>query len=130
LVYDAIMICTSPRNLGRSFRLFAAALALGAGSLGVPGCFLVESQQDCEKSCDMLNQCGVLASGSCGTYCAALVAGVTIAGCGDEFDAQNDCGKSLTECTDAATKCEKQVKAFATCMDEYCKKTPNGQGCP
>lgn len=127
LIYDAPMPTTA-----RSPFLQAAALVLtlGAAILAVPGCFLIESQQDCESSCELLNKCGVLASGNCGTYCAGLVAGATVAGCGDEFDAQNDCGKSLSGCDTAAAKCAPQVKAFASCMEAYCKQHPGSQGCP
>ncbi|MFT3772407.1 MAG: hypothetical protein QM820_43995 [Minicystis sp.] len=120
-------------SLGRRWIRFAALAVFSAGVaiVAVPGCSLIESQQDCESSCDMLNQCGVLQTNSCGSYCTGLVAGSTIAGCGDEFDAQNECGKSITTCdAQSAAKCAPQVKAFAECMDAYCKKTPGAQGCP
>lgn len=114
-----------------SLRIAALALFSGAALLlAGPGCSIIESQQDCEKSCDLLNQCGVLESDSCGAYCAGFVAGAAVAGCGDEFDAQNECGKTIDECGASAAKCATQVKAFADCMAAYCKETPGGQGCP
>jgi len=114
----------------RRLRLAALALVAAAASLwAASGCALIEGTQDCQKACEQLNQCGVLHSGSCGAYCASLVAGAAIAGCADEFDAQNVCGKDLDACTGAAA-CAPQAEAFGKCMDAYCKKTPGGQGCP
>jgi hypothetical protein len=115
-----------------SFR-HAAALALLAlfATLGIaPGCSLIEGQKDCEAACSELNRCGLFDVGSCGGYCTGMVAGVAIAGCDDEFDAQNECAKDSTDCSTGASKCVKQVEAFSKCMETYCAKNPTGQGCP
>jgi hypothetical protein len=118
----------------RSLRLHhLAALALAAAGLllGAPSCSLIQSQNDCESSCDLLKSCGLLpASTTCGSYCTGFVAASLVSGCGDEFDAQNQCAIDNADCTSAALDCNAKVAAFASCIDAYCKKTPGAQGCP
>lgn len=116
-----------------SIHRFAASIVISAAlaMLAIaPGCSLIEAQQDCENACAELNRCGVASVGSCGAYCTGMVAGVAIAGCEDEFDAQNQCATASNDCSTGAAKCTKQVEAFGACMEAYCKDHPTGQGCP
>lgn len=120
-------------NHASSLRRLAASVVIAAAFavLAVaPGCGLIDAQQDCEAACDELNRCGVASVGSCGAYCTGMVAGVAIAGCGDEFDAQNECATATNDCSTGAAKCTDKVKAFGDCMAAYCKDHPTGQGCP
>lgn len=112
---------------------YAAAITISSLLLGLtisPGCSLIEGQQDCEEACAELTRCGLADVGSCGAYCTGMLAGVAIAGCDDEFDAQNECAKSSTDCDTGASQCVKKIEAFSACMEAYCKKNPTGQGCP
>ena len=110
-----------------------AALALTAAGLllGAPSCSLIQSQDDCETSCNLLVSCGVLPpSTTCGSYCTGMVALSVVAGCQDQLDAQNQCANDNGDCTNAALNCNGKVSAFASCIDAYCKKTPGASGCP
>jgi hypothetical protein len=115
----------------RAFSL--SAVLLGAAFLAGPGCFvkdLIDSGQDCTASCNVLNECGLIQTSDCGAYCAGLVTGAVIAGCNDQFDAQNACAETNTQCgADSAAMCAPQTEAFAQCMKDYCTMHPTGEGC-
>ena len=104
-------------------------LAGGAALSAASGCSIISDESDCSSACSLFNDCGVIHTGSCGAYCAALVAGSAVAGCGDQFDAQNECAKTNNVCSTAVEGCASDVEAFATCMAAFCKKTPSAQGC-
>jgi hypothetical protein len=116
-------------------RLFLRAYALtilagGAALSAASGCGIIAAETDCNSACSLYKDCGVLpTSASCGGYCAALVPGTVIAGCGDEFDAQNQCAKDNGVCSTAATACVAPIEALGACMATFCKKTPSAQGC-
>jgi hypothetical protein len=74
--------------------------------------------------------CGVIQPSNCGLYCTSLTEGATVAGCGDQFDAQNACGKANTDCNSAKANCTSQADAFSKCMRDYCTMNPMGTGCP
>jgi len=119
------------RNIQRLFLRACALtiLAAGAALSAASGCGLIAAETDCTSACTLFNTCGLTKTGSCGGYCAALVAGAAIAGCGTEFDTQNQCAKDNSVCTAAAQTCAPHVAAFATCMAAFCKKTPSASGC-
>ena len=120
----------SPRHFAhRAAAMIVLLTAFGALAIA-PGCALIEAQQDCEAACAELNRCGLVDVGSCGAYCTGMVAGVAIAGCEDEFDAQNDCAKANSDCSTGAGKCVSKVESFSKCMAAYCADNPTGQGCP
>ena len=121
----------TPRARPGAHRLAALfAFTSLTAALVAPGCNIIEAQQDCEDACAELDRCGVAELGSCSGYCAGMVAGSVVAGCGDEFDAQNTCALANNDCAAGAATCAIEVAAFATCMKGYCDKNPSGQGCP
>lgn len=104
-------------------------LATGAAVSAASGCGLIAAESDCTSACTLFNTCGLTKTGSCGGYCAALVAGAAVAGCNAEFETQNQCAKDHSVCTTAAQACAPDVAAFATCMAAFCKKTPSASAC-
>jgi hypothetical protein len=110
-----------------------SAILLGAATLVAPGCFvkdLVDSEDDCTSSCNVLNKCGLINTSDCGAYCTGLLAGVTLSGCSDQFDAQNTCAAANPNCgASSASMCSPQTEAFAQCMKNYCTMHPTGEGC-
>ncbi len=108
-----------------------SAALLGAAAFAGPACSLIDAGSDCKSACETLKTCGLLSTGDCGVYCAGMVSGAVIAGCNDQFDAQNQCAKANTQCTaSSAGMCATQTEAFAKCMKDYCSSHPDGQGCP
>jgi hypothetical protein len=112
-------------------RLFVLSVVLlGASVFAGPSCSIIQNGQDCSDGCSTLKMCGLIQTSDCGLYCAGLTEGVTIAGCGDQFDAQNTCAKANTDCSNATANCSAQTAAFTKCMMDYCNMHPMGSGCP
>ena len=110
--------------------LALSAAILGAAALIGPACNLISEGDDCKSACTTLTTCGLLHTNDCGVYCSAMVYSVGLAGCGSQFDAQNACAKSNTDCSKAQSACSTQTTAFTKCMQDYCTTNPMGDGCP
>ncbi len=114
-------------------RAVAALALLGAAYLA-PGCAvsdLISSGEDCSTACNALNKCGLIKTSDCGGYCAGLESSALLAGCSDQFAAQNSCGAANTQCTaSSAQMCAPQTKALTQCIKNYCDNHPGGEGCP
>jgi hypothetical protein len=111
--------------------LAVTAALLSAALVDAAGCNLIDATSDCSSACNTLKSCGELPTGDCGLYCASAVSGATTGGCLDQLNAMISCAKSNPQCgTSAATSCSSQVTTFTQCMEAYCAKNPDGQGCP
>ncbi len=105
-----------------------SAALLGAAVLAGPACSLISSGDDCKSACQVFVTCGTLKTSDCGLYCTGEVYSAQLAGCSDQFEALNACGKTNTACN--ASTCASEQDAFTKCVMSYCANNPMGDGCP